>query len=90
MSFGLFYQLIPEKTPPITELPHQLKSVISRRWWDHDGTLRGEALPVTASNLSYFDGLADAGISGAAEIAQAVREHGRVNIWIGEISDSPF
>jgi hypothetical protein len=90
VSFGLYYRPVPKEIPSATDLPVALKYPLARRWFGHDGTVRGQ-MTVTVSDVPYLDGLADAGApeiaEGARELIAAVKEHGAVELWIGDADD---
>ncbi len=65
-------------------LPYALKSVIARRLWGHDGSVPGEETLVGLSEIDYLDGLADAGVDGALELRNAIKNYGAVFVWIGD------
>ena len=62
-------------------LPKELKFVISRRLWDTDGSIGGGEASMNMSDLSYLEGLNDAGVKGANELIDAIRKHGTVILW---------
>lgn len=90
MSFGLYYRPVPKEVPPAGDLPVALKYVIARRFFDHDGSLRGRAL-LDRRMIPYLEGIADANTGeaseGAAELIKAIREHDAVELWIGDADD---
>lgn len=83
MSSTLYWRPAPKDVPPAESLPFELKKAIARRFWDHDGSLHGEEIEVDTEGVPYLEGLSDAGVDGADELLQAIREHGRVLLWIG-------
>lgn len=66
MSFGLYWRPVPKEVPPARDLPVALKYVVSRRYWDHDGSLRGHTL-LSKADLPYLEGIRDGGQPEAAE-----------------------
>lgn len=91
MSFGLYWRPAPKEVPPAHDLPVDLKYVLARRLWGHDGTLRGEAV-LTGTIIPYLEGIADArgnsdAAEGARELIKAIKEHGAVELWIGDADD---
>jgi hypothetical protein len=90
MSFGLYWRPVPKEVPPARDLPVALKYPLARRYFDHDGTLRGEML-VTKAHIPYLEGLADGSsgevAEGARELIAAINEHEIVDLWIGECDD---
>ena len=83
MSSTLYWRPAPKDVPPAEGLPYELKKAIARRFWDHDGSLHGDEIEVGAAEVPYLEGLSDGGVDGAEELLQAIREHGRVLLWIG-------
>jgi hypothetical protein len=90
VSFGLYYRPVPKEIPPAIYLPVQLKYVIARRFFDHDGSLRGQCI-LDKRHIPYLEGIADANkgeaSEGAAELIKAIREHDIVELWIGDADD---
>ena len=89
MSLGLYYRPVPKDIPPAEELPYELKAIISRRYLGSDGSVRGECV-LDRGDTAYLEGIADSygpAADGAAELVQAIREHGAVTLWIGEADD---
>jgi hypothetical protein len=72
-----------EPPPPSNLLPYGLKKAISQRFWSHDGSLHGEEVLITIDDMPYFEGLADAGVDGAASLVEVIQEKDRILIWIG-------
>lgn len=84
MSTSLYWRPVPKDPPPSRELSYELKKAIARRLWGHDGSLCGAEVEVDAGMALYLEGLVDAGVPGADELLDAVREHGRVVVWIAQ------
>ena len=82
MSTDLYWMPSPKESPPPEVLDTDLKRILARRLWNHDGSLHGEAREVTSALIPYLEGLADGGVDGAAELIAAIREHHTVLIWI--------
>jgi hypothetical protein len=78
----MYWRPAPKDVPPVEELPYQLKKAVAQRLWGHDGSLYGDAVMIGKSMVDYLEGLADAGIDGAADLIAAINEHGAVVIWI--------
>lgn len=89
MSFSLHWR--PVTTPPPDYyLDSQLKYRLARRLWDHDGTLRGQPVPISKGDLrmiGYLEALADQEVPGAKELLAAVQAHETVEIFIGDSGD---
>lgn len=86
MSFGCSWE--PLVKPPDNRLPVGFKYAVARRWFDHDGSLRGEYV-VGSQDLPYLRGLMDGSPEGsdvregAAQLIDAVERHGVVIFRIG-------
>ena len=63
------------------DLPKELKFVISRRLWDTDGSCGHGEASMNSSDISYLEGLRDAGIKGAKELIDAIEQYGTVILW---------
>lgn len=83
MSSSMYWRPAPKEEPPANDLPYALKRAVAQRFWHHDGSLYGDDYELGKEDVSYLEGLADAGIDGAAELIEAIRQHGRVLVWIG-------
>jgi len=87
MSTSLYWTPAPGDVPPAEELPFELKKAIAQRLWGHDGSLWGEKVELSRANaaiIPYLEGLADAGVDGAAELIRAINTHDAVLVWVGE------
>ena len=64
-----------------------VKAIFARRFYDHDGTLGGGCLTITVNDLSWLEGVMDAGNFDSSEmrdlksIADALREGETVDMW---------
>lgn len=81
MSTNLFWKPAPVK-PEGTSLPKTLKFAISKKYWDHDGSLSGCPILIDRTDYSYFEGLRDAGTEGASEILEAIDKYGEIEITL--------
>jgi hypothetical protein len=73
----------PSQPRPLSEgLAYELKRVMARRYWGHDGSLNGEEIEFDEETIPYLYGLIDAGIDGAEELRAAIVKHKRVVVWI--------
>jgi hypothetical protein len=79
----MYWRPAPKEEPPVQDLPYELKRAVAQRFWGHDGTLHGDDYALSKEDIPYLEGLADAGIDGATELIEAIRQHGRVLVWIG-------
>lgn len=86
MSFNCYWEPVPP--PSANRIPIGFKYVVARRWFDHDGTLRGEIV-LDRDSLAYLRGLMDAAEErtdihiGAKMLVDAIEKHGQVRFWIG-------
>lgn len=55
---------------------------LARRLWDKDGSESAEPHELTKDALPYLEGLRDGGVKGAQDLIDAIRKHGRIEIWI--------
>jgi hypothetical protein len=62
-------------------LPKALKSVISRKLWDTDGSIGGGEVVLTLNDMPYLEGLRDAQVDGAQQLIDAIEKHGVVVVW---------
>ncbi|MFG2001707.1 hypothetical protein ACGFNU_21405 [Spirillospora sp. NPDC048911] len=86
MSFSMFWRPAPKDIPPGQWLDDDLKYKLGQRLWE-SGTSKNGPEQVGAELVPYLEGLADGGVVGAKELIEAIREHERVEIWIGDPSD---
>jgi hypothetical protein len=85
----MYYQPKPAEQPPVQYIG-DLKYTVRERWFGGERKASREA---TAADLPYLDGIGDTGgDTGAAarELAAAIREHGTVAVWIGDMEDAPY
>ncbi len=84
MSNTLYWR--PLNPPPPDHALDQLKYVISQSLWGHDGSLRGDPLPLDRSFIAYLRGIADAGSATvkeeAEELIDAIRQYGVVEVYL--------
>ncbi len=83
--------------PAPTELPEpetflSLKYAVAKRWFGHDGSLRGDYITVTKEQLDFLHGVAAAGAKDvkkeAAALIRMINENPQgVQVWIGEPDD---
>lgn len=84
MSSSMYWRPAPKEEPPAHDLPYELKHTVAQRFWNHDGTLHGDDHQLGKDDLPYLEGLADAGIDGARELIEAIKQHDSVLVWIGD------
>lgn len=89
MSFSMYWE--PVQPVKGNALPQELKYVLARRFFDGDGTGRGE-VTLGPGAVDYIRGAADATAdrvlrAGAEELIQAIYDHKIVRLWIGEQDD---
>jgi len=78
MSSSLMWKPVQEAKG---SLPNELKWAISRRLWDTDGSCGHGVVIVDSSYIGYLKGLRDAGINGADELINLIKEHGEIELW---------
>ena len=86
MSSTLLVRRTP-KAPEEWAFKMPVKSAIARRYYEHDGSLGGEMITLTATELPWFEGLL-AGSSFDAEdtkslkaIVQVLRDGDDIDLW---------
>lgn len=89
MSFGLYWE--PAEPTRGIPLPIQLKYTLARRFFDHDGTLRGDVF-LGRGHVLYLEGVRDATNNsevrqGAEALIDALEKHNTIRVWIGEEGD---
>ena len=62
-------------------LPFELKTRLSRRLWDTDGSCGGGEVAMDSSDIPYLEGFRDAGVKGAEELIEAIKKYGTVILW---------
>ena len=80
MSTDLFWQ--PFCPPKGKSLPLALKYALSPTIFGHDGSLSSSPELMDKTRLDYVQGLCDARVSGAAELMDAIRKYGTVEVWV--------
>jgi hypothetical protein len=89
VSLSLYCQPKPAEKPPVESLGG-LKYVVRDRWFDGE---RRCGRDCDKSDLPYLLGIADGGGQGAEDagrLAELIREHGTVAVWIGDPDDAPY
>ena len=89
MSLSMYFQPKPAEPPPV-EYVGSLKYVVRDKWFDGE---RRAGRECSKSDLPYLLGIADGGgpaAADAAKLAEAIREHGIVAVWIGNPEDAPY
>lgn len=89
MSFGLYWE--PAQPTKGISLPVGLKYILAKRFFEHDGTLRGDVF-LGPGHASYLEGVRDAATShevrqGAEALLEAIDKHKTIRVWIGEEDD---
>ena len=84
LSTNLYWRPAPKEEPPADTLADDLKRILARKFWGHDGSLWGETFIITRDELEYLEGLKDAGIHDAGTLIAAIKAHGNVELWIKE------
>lgn len=79
MSTSLYWRRV---SPMEGDLSIDLKKAIAHRFWGHDGTLAGDHHIVDRGSIDYLSGLADAGVDGAEELINLIRQHGQIDLWV--------
>lgn len=82
MSASLHWR--PVAREPHPTLPYALRRVLGTKLWGEGEFGVNSPVEVGKSLLPYLEGLADAGVDGAAELVAIIRQHGVVELWIGE------
>ncbi len=47
MTTTLYWRPTPKDQPAATDLPYPLKRPLAQRYWNHDGSLYGDAIELT-------------------------------------------
>lgn len=84
MSKNLYWRPAPKDPEETYGLGIELKMILARRFWNHDGSSKGDKIEMNQAMLPYLMGLDDAGVQDAAELGEAIKKHRTVEIWIDE------
>lgn len=84
MSLSMHWKPAHPAAETWPSLPYALKSAIARRLWDHDGSTPGDEVELGLADVSYLEGLHDAGVVGAHLLIDAIAQHRAVVVWIGD------
>ncbi len=86
MSSSIYWEPVEKKKEqkPITD---QLKYILAPRFWDHDGSLRGEDVYLTEAEVHYLSGVSDGSRDkdvreGIKILIDAINKYGGVKIWL--------
>ena len=80
MSTRLYWRPVP-KDPPPYDVPADVENALRRRYWETDfSTPRYEPVDLDKSDVSWLEGLRDAGLRGANELIDAIRKHGTIRL----------
>jgi hypothetical protein len=86
----MYWRPAPRDIPPAEYLDDALKRRLAYRLWRHDGSLHGDHTTIGTDDrelIAYLEGLADANVDGARVLWDAIRAHGRVEVWVGDPDD---
>jgi hypothetical protein len=64
------------------DLPYDLKRILAKKFWNSDGASVEEEVQVGLGDLSYLEGLADAGIPGASVLIDLIKKHIKIVLFI--------
>lgn len=79
MSTTLYWRPV---NPVGGDLPYDLKRILAKKYWNSDGTSVEEEIQLALGDLSYLEGLADAGIPGASVLIGLIKRHIKVVLFI--------
>lgn len=79
MSTNLYWRPV---TPVGGSFPYDLKRILAKKYWNSDGSNVEEEVTVGLGDLSYLEGLADAGIPGASDLIVLIKRHIKVMLFI--------
>lgn len=85
MSTNLYWDIVKEKEHK--SLDNQLKYILAPKYWNHDGSLRGEDIFLVAEDIPYLcgirDGSRDKDIKKSIDIlVDAIQKYKCVKIWL--------
>lgn len=82
MSSSLYFRVLPADKPPLS---CAIQKLLGRRFWGHDGSLSGDPVQLSSSDLAYLRGLADAGdkvvSADAKRLIDAIEKHDEVELY---------
>lgn len=86
MSTSIYWEPV-EKKKEHKHITDQLKYILAPRFWDHDGSLRGDDVFLTASEIPYLSGVRDGSrdkdvVKGVDVLIEAIQKYGMVKIWL--------
>ena len=77
------------KTPPGGTFDLPLRNIMRERFdlpvgdsYEEPGRVGGRLIESTESNRAWLQGLVDAGVEEADELLEALRKHGRIEVWL--------
>jgi hypothetical protein len=80
VSTSLYWRPVP-KPPEPADVPEDIEGALRRRYWeDGFGQPRHEPADLDRSAIDWLEGLRDAGLEGANELIDAIREHGTIRL----------
>jgi hypothetical protein len=67
----------------------RIKCIIAPRFFGHDGSLNSEPIELSAEDIPYLEGVADAAANpeigdDAQRLIAAIKKHQRIKIWTAE------
>jgi len=79
MSSKLYWR--PRSTSSML-LSDDLKKILARKFWDHDGSLSNGPMRMNNSHLEYLCGLRDAGVEDAQKLIDGIEKFDLIEVWI--------
>lgn len=85
MSTTLYWKPVRPEKP--NTLGDQIKYILAKVYWDHDGTCYGEEVTITTDVLGYLSGIRDGSRDKEVKrdcdmLIKVIQQYGSIRIWI--------
>ena len=78
MSTSLYFRPVVDENGET--LSFALKKALSQKYWEHDGSLGGNWVKLSNSDISFLEGVNAGGVSDAKVLIAEIIKHGQIEV----------